>query len=248
MDATHILVQDLAGQIHELSSLTGVLQQSWSLKTGKLIFYHRPFLYFIGKDALYRANLSQANPTPQRVTNPSPHTRFWLSTDGTTIFYANRGSSGVQGIYAVGSDGSNFRLLRKGTGIPIGYAADNTLMVMDVVQNRFQVIKLGATPAQPEKIIMANAVPGAVSLCPLPNLVGVTKVCDENIALAPYGRGLLLNAHYANGTTSLIYDNLETGASQVIRGLPAGTSVQLPGWSRMSASSTVSSTLSNLAA
>lgn len=248
MDTTHILVQDLAGQIQELSALTGVLQQSWSLKTGKLTFYHRPFLYFTGEDALYRVNLSQANPTPQRVTDPSPHTRFWLSADGATVFYANRGSSGVQGIYAVGSDGSNFRLLRKGTGIPIGYAADNTLMVMDVVQDKFQVIKLGATPAQQEKIIMANAAPGAVSLCPLSDLPGVIKVCDENMALAPYGRGLLLNVRYANGSNSLIYDNLETGASQVIRRLPAGTGVQLPGWSKMSASSTVSSTLSDPAA
>jgi len=252
MDTTHILVQDVAGQIQELNALTGALQQRWSLKTGKLTFYHRPFLYFIGaenldKDTLYRANLSQANPTPQRVTNPSSHTRFWLSLDGTTIFYAHRGSSGVQGIYAVGSDGSHLRLLRKGSGIPIGYAPDNALMIMDEDQNKFQVIKLGTTPAQPEKIIMANVAPEAVSLCPLPDLVGV-KVCDENIALAPYGHGLLLNARSANGANSLVYDNLDTGTSQVIRNLPAGTSVQLPGWSKMPASPIASSTFSSLAA
>jgi hypothetical protein len=221
-----------------VDAVTGVLQQSWSLQTERLVFYHQPFLYFIGAenlvtDALYRVNLSQTNPLPQRVTSPSPNTRFWLSIDGTTVFYANRGSSGVQGIYAVDSDGTNLRLLRPGTAIPIGYASDNALMVMDEVQGKFQVIKLGTMPGQPEKLVLGDAAPGALSLCNITLPVGIVRVCDQNIALAPYGHGLLLNAHYPNGTNSLVYDNLDTGVSQIIRSLPAGTNAQLPGWSKM---------------
>jgi len=246
MDTTHILVQNLAGEVQEVNARNGAAQQSWALHAGRLTFYHQPFLYFTGAEnleagALYRANLSQTNPTPQRVTNPSPNTRFWLSVDGTTVFYANRGSVGEQGIYAVGSDGSNSRLLRKGPGIPIGYAADNALMVMDQVNGKFQIIKLGVTPNVPEKLVLADAAPGAVSLCDLPDLVAVIKACDQNIALAPYGHGLLLHAYYANGTSGLVYDNLDTGASQLIRSLPASASVQLPGWSRMSTSHTAAS-------
>jgi hypothetical protein len=64
-------------------------------------------------------------------------------------------------------------------------------------------------------------------------------VCDQNIALAPYGHGLLLHAYYSNGANSLVYDNLDTGSSSVIRTLPGNTSVQLPGWSKISASSTL---------
>ena len=253
MDTTHFLVQNTSGEVQKVNAQTGVSQQTWPLKTGRLTFYHQPFLYFVGAEnqetgALYRANLSQPNPTPQRITNPSPNTRFWLSIDGTTVFYANRGSSGVQGIYAVGSDGTNFRLLRPGTGIPIGYASDNALMVMDQVQGKFQVIKLGTLPGTPEKMLLSDAAPGSVSLCGLPQLVDVVNMCDQNIALAPYGHGLLLNARCANGTSHLIYDNLDTGVSHTIRTLPTGTSVQLPGWSKMSFTNQASPAFSNQAA
>lgn len=253
MDTTHFLVQDLGGRVQELNARTGVSQQTWTLKTGRLAFYRQPFLYFIGAEnleanALYRANLSQTNPAPQRVTNPSPNTRFWLSVDGTTVFYANRGPEGIQGIYAVNSDGTNSRVLLKGPALPIGYAEDNALMVMEQVQNKFQVIKMGMTPSAPMKVILANAAPGAVSLCGFPDLIAVVKVCDQNIALAPYGHGLLLHASYANGTSNLVYDNLDTGTSQVIRSLPANASVQLPGWSRMSLASTAAAALSSQAA
>lgn len=253
MDTTHFLVQNIGGGVQELNARTGVSQQTWALKTGQLTFYHQPFLYFLGAanleaGALYRANLSQANPTPQRVTSPSPDTRFWLSVDGTTVFYANRGSIGEQGIYAVSSDGTHSRLLRGGPGMPIGYAEDNALMVMEQVQNKFQVIKMGTTPGAPAKVILSNAAPGAVALCGLPDLIAVIKVCAQNIALAPYGHGLLLHANYANGTSGLVYDNLDTGTSQVIRNLPANASVQLPGWSKMSLASTAATAFSSKAA
>jgi hypothetical protein len=235
MDMTHILVPNISGGVQELNTQTRALQRSWALKTGRLTFYRQPFLYFIGAknletDALYRANLSQANPTP--------NTRFWLSIDGTTVFYANHGSSGVQGIYAVGSDGTNFRLLRKGPALPIGYADDNALMVLVQEQDKFQVIKLGATAKEKDATIIADAAPGAISLCTPPDLVTVVKTCDQNIALAPYGYGLLLHAYYSDGTTRLIYDNLDKGLSRTIRFLPASTSVQLPGWSKMVVSTT----------
>ena len=253
MDTTHILVQNIGGGVQEVNAQTGIFQQTWPLKTGSLTFYRQPFLYFIGAEnletsALYRANLTQANPTPQRITNPSPDTRFWLSIDGTTIFYTNRGSSGVQGIYAVGSDGTNFRLLRPGPGIPIGYADDNSLMVLDQVKGKFQVSKLGATPGMREQVMLSDAAPGAVSLCGIADLEAVVKLCDQNIALAPYGHGLLLHAWYANGTNSLVYDNLDTGASRVIRNLSSGTSVQLPGWSKMSIAHTAAPAFSLQAA
>lgn len=240
MDTTHFLVQNPGKGVRELNTLTGAVQQSWTLETGVLSFYRQPYLYYVGTpewgaNTLYRANLSLTNPTPQRITSSSPNTHFWLSVDGTTIFYANRSSS-EQGIYAVGSDGSNLRVLRKGPGVPIGYASDNALMVMDRVENKFRVIKLGATASIPDRVILADAAPGGVSLCGLAVQVTVADVCDQNIELAPYGHGLMLNAYYPNGTSNLLYDNLDTGTSRVVSSLPAGTTVQLPGWSKMSLS------------
>lgn len=241
MDANTVLVQDTSGKVLEVDVQTSNVQRSWSLQAGRLTFYHQPFLYFIGAEnfttgALYRVDLSQENATPQRITNSAPGARFWLSSDGTTIFYANKGSSGSQGIYAVGSDGTNARLLRSGPGLPIGYAEDNALMVLEQTGNKLQVIKLGTTPGAPEQMVLADAAPHATSLCGPAAQVAVIQLCDRSIALSPYGHGLLLHAYYANGSHSLVYDNLTTGSSRSIFNLPADSNVQLPGWSKWSAS------------
>lgn len=251
MDTTDILVQN-GSEVRELNVQTHTSEKTWSLKTSQLTFYHQPYLYFLGADeqtvsTLYRANLTQADPIPQRVAVSAPDTRFLLSVDGTTIFYSNREASGSSDIYAVDSDGAHFRLLRKG-GIPIGYAADDALMVMEQVRNRFQVVKLGTTPGAPEQVILANAAPNAASLCKPSDLEAVLKVCDENVALAPYGHGLLLHAYYANGTSSLVYDNLDAGSVHTIRGLPAGTRVQLPGWSKGTSPTALSGQMAGLCA
>lgn len=240
MDAEHVLVQNTSGRVMKLDARTGLPQQTWLIQTGKLAFYHQPFLYFLGAqnaamDALYRVSLAEAGATPQQITKAASGTRFWLSPDGTTVFYANNGGSGTQGIYAVDSDGAHPRLLRAGPGIPIGYADDNALMLLQEVDRRIEVIQLGATPTQPERVVFANAAPGATSLCGPDRLVALVEICDRKIALQPDGHGLLLDAYYANGSHSLVYDDLATGSSRTILTLPATTTVQLPGWSKMSA-------------
>lgn len=239
MDSSHILVQEGFSQVVELDTRSGTRQRTWPLKASRLAFYRQPFLYFIGAEnliagALYRVNLSEASAEPHYITNTHAGTRFWLSIDGTTIFYTNKGASGKQGIYAMNSDGTNARLLRAGPALPIGYADDNALMVLQQVGERLEVIQMGATSAQPERVVFTNAAPGATSLCNADRLVAVIEICDGNIALEPYGHGLLLHAYYANGSHSLVYDNLVTGSSRTILSLPANSSVQLPGWSKMS--------------
>jgi hypothetical protein len=246
LDATHVLVQNTGGTVIELDAQSGTVAHTWPLETGRLIFYRQPFLYFVGAEnlvagALYRVNLSNANPTPQPVARTTPNTRFWLSIDGTTVFYANQGAAGEQGIYAVGSDGKNSRLLRKGPGLPIGYAANNALMLLEQDGNRLEVIQMGATPGAPEHVVLSDAAPGATSLCGPSGTLAIIAVCDQNAALQPYGNGLLLHAYYANGSQGLVYDDLLAGTSHVIRSLPADASVQLPGWSKLSPSA-VSST------
>lgn len=241
MDATSVLVQDTTGLVLEVNTQTGATQHSWHLQTGRLAFYHQPYLYFVGANnltagALYRVDLSQENMTPQRITNSAPNARFWLSADGSAVFYANKGSSGTQGIYAVSSDGTNSRLLRSGPGLPIGYAEDNALMVLEQTGNKLQVIKLGTTPGAREQTVFANAAPNATSLCGPSAQAAIIQLCDRSIALAPYGHGLLLHAYYANGSHSLVYDDLDTGSSRSIYNLPAGSNVQLPGWSKWSIS------------
>lgn len=237
MDDTHVLVHNGDGAVVELDARTGLSQQTWSISASKLAFYRQPFLYFVGafaQDTLYRLDLTSAGAVPQQVTKATPGTHFWLSIDGTTVFYADKGASGKQGIYAVGSDGTNLRLLRAGPGIPIGYADDNALMLLQEVDRRVEVIQMGTTPTQPERVILANAAPGVTSLCGPNGTIAIIEICDQSAALEPYGHGLLLDAYFANGSHGLVYDDLVTGSSHTILTLPASTAVQLPGWSKMS--------------
>ncbi len=254
MDTSHILVQTIDGAVLELETSSNVPQRSWTIRTGRLMFYHQPFLYFIGAEqgALYRVNLAETDAVPQRITRFATDTRFWLSVDGSTIFYATKGPSGVQGIYAVSSDGSHFRMLRPGSGIPIGYGDDNALMLLAQVGDKIQVIQLGATSIQSARVVFSNAAPDATSLCGPARVMAIITLCDQNIAFAPYGDGLLLHAYYANGSNSLVYDDLATGTSRTILHLPINARVQLPGWSRMSAATgatpTANTSFSNQAA
>ena len=242
MDPAHVLVQDLGGSVFELNTASGVRQQSWSLQTGRLAFYHQPFLYFEGASsstlgALYRINLAESQAAPQEITQSSPDTRFWLSPDGTTVFYANHGFAGPEGIYAVGSDGTHAHLLSQGSDIPIGYAADNTLLALQQVGANVEVIKLGATSAQQSQVVFANAAPQASALCPKQKSASI-GLCDQNIALDPDGQGLLLHTYYADGSHGLVYDNLATGTSQKIQSLASNTDVQLSGWSKIATGQT----------
>jgi hypothetical protein len=240
IDDSHILVQQRAGLVVELDTHSGVVLHHWPVRASRLVCYHQPFLYFVDTDhaesgALYRANLSTADASAQYITDAQPDTRFWFSVDGTTVFYAGKGAAGQQGIYAVRSDGTDTRLLHAGPGMPIGYTDDDALLLLEQVSDRLEIVRLGRPPAQKEHVLLANAAPGAISLCDAGRLVAVIQMCDGNVALEPYGQGLLLHAYYANGSHSLIYDNLVTGTSRTILKLPTDTTVQLPGWSTMSA-------------
>lgn len=238
IDDSHILVQMQAGSVVELDTQSGVVQGHWPLRASRLVGYHRPFLYFVdarhtAHSALYRINLSMASSVPQYITDAQPGTHFWFSAAGTTIFYAGKGSAGQQGVYAVESDGTDARLLRAGPGLPIGYTDDNGLLVLEQVSDRLEIVRLSETSAQAERVLLTNAAPGATSLCDSGRWMAIIQLCDSNVALEPYGQGLLLHAYYANGSHSLVYDNLVTGASRTILTLPAHTTVQLPGWSKM---------------
>lgn len=130
--------------------------------------------------------------------------------------------------HAVNSDGTNLRLLRK-DGLPIGYAADNALMIMRMVQGRFEVAELGANGTI-TRVVLADAAPGAIVLCD-PGASGT--MCDRNSALAPYRHALIVSATYTNGSRKLWSDDLITGKQCILLTPESAVQVQLPGWDRL---------------
>jgi hypothetical protein len=211
-----------------------------NVKGVQLLIYRAPYLYFIANGgtnlvpgALYRVNI--AGGSVRQVAAPAlPGSTFWISPDGTALFFQNDGSQGEQGIYVVQSDSTNSSLLRAGNAIPIGYAADNALMLLQEVNGQFQVVKLGATPQQHETVVMTAAAPGAISLCDPNEQNGGTAICNNNVALSPYGYGLLLHAYYPDGSSQILYDDLTNGKSHVLVALgKQNIGVQLPGWDQL---------------
>ncbi|WP_376795487.1 hypothetical protein [Thermogemmatispora sp.] len=190
-----------------------------SLPNARLVFYSAPYLYFAQsltekRSALFRLPLGETSTQGQAITPAVAATDFWLSPDGRTIYYASN-QSGSAGIYAVDSDGSNGHLLRP-WGVPIGYAADNSLVVMRYHQGNFEVVKLGLAPLQDE-VLLENAAPGAAKLCDTlggdaqATSVDQGRICKSAVALAPYGHHLVVQAHYADGHATLLAYDLDTG-------------------------------------
>jgi hypothetical protein len=257
-DSRHALVLDQDRGVTQVDVQTGQAQKVLSLPfrdvTGayldrieSLKFYHNGYLYFTGSGggeclgALCRIQLNVSRPTLVHLSGRQTGTTYWLSPDGGTVYYRNMGPAGEPGIYAVNSDGTNLRNLRPtndatyNTGIPIGFAADNALVIMRNVKGKFQVVQLGATPRQ-DRILQVNAAPGATLLCdPSYKGSGIT-LCDANIALAPYSHAIVVQSTLANGTRQLWVTNLITGKQLLLhpRYLTAGAPVQLPGWDQLS--------------
>jgi hypothetical protein len=208
-----------------------------SLMASHLNFFRAPYLYFTGgadrnADALYRIDINTG--AVQQITFGSTGATFWLSPDGATVYFANTiGPAGNAGIYAVNSDGTNMRLLRQYPyGTPIGYSADNSLIIMRVENGVFQVLKLGAT-AQQDQVVLNNAAPGAIALCKTTS-VGADPICNGDFALAPYGHALIVQGLYADGTYKVWSNDLTTGTQMVVPALSGiHTPIQLIGWDKI---------------
>lgn len=243
MDSNSVFVADGGNGVVEVDTRTGrTMQRFPNPRTVQLAFYHSHYLYYISGlpiwqgvwPALYRINTDTPHDQPHRISMRSPGSTFWFSPDGSTIFYLNKGPDGQKGIYAVSNDGTNSRLLRPGDATPIGYAENNAVMFMQEVNDKFQVVQLGATPQQKETVVMPDAAPGAISLCDHQVMAGTSPICDNDIALAPYGHKLILNAYYPGGKHKVLYDDLTTKKSSVLMSnLDNNSQVQLPGWDKM---------------
>jgi len=258
-DSRHALVLDPVKGVWSVDVQTGQAQQVLSLPFSssngtvdgiqQLLAYRDGYLYFQGGGGGYCIGAIcrvQLNTTHWVVTQYSSrqtgNSDFLLSPDGGTIYYCNTGPAGQAGLYAVNSDGSHSRILRaSSTGsdcggvTPIGFAQDNGLVVMSDINGKFEVLELGTTPQQ-DNLILADAAPGANSLCASSNEESFSaNVCSQDVALAPYSHALVVQGKLPDGTLQLWGTDLITGQQHVLKPIDnGGKPVQLLGWDQLS--------------
>ena len=240
-------VLSINNAVEEVNILKGRAQSVLSLpihnangsqtQIGQLVFYHAGYLYFVGssgfcEEMLCRVQLGTGNPVVQQISFRSIGASYWLSPDTQTIYFANKqGPAGEGAVYAVNSDGSNLRVLRTFAeypdATPIGYAPDNSLVIMTMHSGQFNAVKLGATLAQ-DTVVLGDVAPGATSLCP-PGISNDT-ICDASIAFAPYGHAMLVTGTYTNGIQKVWSDDVVSGKRGILLDLPLKDQVDLPGW------------------
>ena len=245
--SSEVFVLSINNAVEEVDTLKGRAQSVLSLpihnangsqtQIGQLVFYHAGYLYFVGssgfcEQTLCRVQLGTGNPVVQQISFRSFGASYWLSPDTQIIYFANKqGPAGEGAVYAVNSDGSNLRVLRTFAeypdATPIGYAADNSLVIMTMQGGQFNAVKLGATLAQ-DTIVLGDVAPGAISLCS-PGISN-DSICDANIAFAPYGHALLVTGTYGNGTQKVWADDVVAGRRSILLDLPLKDLVDLPGW------------------
>lgn len=252
-DSRHVLVLNPLSGIWQVDVQSGQAEKVLSLPVsgldgiGVLLAYHDGYVYFQGAGggdclgAICRLQLGVSHPTLTHYSaRQTGRSDFLLSPDARTIYYCNTGPAGAGGLYAVNSDGTHSRILRQsatgadcGTGAPVGFAADNGLVVMAHVNGKFELIELGATPQQ-DHVLLADAAPGASSLCASSDEQPFSKdVCPQDVALAPYSHALVVQAVMPNGKLQLWGTDLTTGKQQVLHPTNSSQPVQLLGWDQM---------------
>jgi len=233
-DSRHVLINTKNMGIIEVDSVTGqetaFLPQ---LVAYELLAYpyHSDYLYYIGANlGVNRVNLTTG--AIQILTGRSMNPAVWISPDGTTLYWVNAGPVAQPGIYAVNLTTLTTEFLR-GSGEPVGFAADNALLIARLLNGQVQIVQVGMTPQQ-DQVVFANAAPGATSLCAA-TIATPGQICDGFIAMAPYGHAVIVQGTNADGSYHLWSDDLVTG-QQLPLDAAAGSHVaaQLLGWDRLS--------------
>nr|HET6902166.1 hypothetical protein [Ktedonobacteraceae bacterium] len=242
-DSQHVLIATQNEGIIEVDSHSGVSRTVAMLAhVHHLWFYRNGYLYFdytknYGPSDLWRISITTG--IPQHVLTSTAGRSYFISPDGTTVFYAD--TTGVANIahpaiYTMKVDplAPTPQLLLTISAIPIGFAADNTLELMREEHNTFQVVKLKPTQPAIDRVVMADVAPGALALCDRAPTTSA-PICDENIALAPYGGGLLVTALNKDGSRQVWADNLTTNHNLLLQTLSSSDTshIQLPGWDRI---------------
>jgi hypothetical protein len=217
----HYIFVSTAQGVEQVSTQSGIAKLILpGLAYPDLRFYHNGYLYYVsdhvnGAGMLNRVNVSGG--AAQEVTNCSRGSNFWLDPARQTIYYVCRGQ---KTLFAVNTDGSNVQQMRTDAGMMIGYAEDNTPLLLNEVHGKYQIVKPGGEMQQ-DQVLLDDVAPGA------------SLISADNVVVAPYGHAVVTKAVYADRHEEIWYGDLTSGEKHLLFTPGKGVQVQLGGWSRM---------------
>lgn len=227
----YVLINTKTMGVIEVDSVTGQEKAALpQLTASELLAYHAGYLYYVGTNpGVDRINL--ATEAIQILAGRSMKAAIWISPDNSTMYWVNAGPVGQTGIYAVNLATTSTEFLRS-SGEPVGFAADNALLTVQLLNGQVQIVQVGMTPQQ-DQVIFANAAPGATSLCAATTATP-GQICDNFIAMAPYGHAVIVQGTNADGSYHLWSDDLVTGQQiQLDAASGSHAPAQLLGWDRL---------------
>ena len=242
-DNRHVLIVEQNEGIVKVDSQTGTAQKVAQIAhVGHLWFYRDGYLYFNYMQTSQLSGLWRVNIVTGMVDLVIKTTNgrsYFLSPDGTTVFYVdttNALKAKETALFRVNVHalGTSPQILLQIRAIPVGFAADNTLELVQEVHSSFQLVKLKQTQASIERIVMSDVAPDAIALCDHIDMSNA-PICDENIVLAPYSTGMLVVGLDKDGSRQIWTDDLVTGTRLPLVTLSSNDTehVQLPGWDRI---------------
>ncbi len=229
-DNRHVLVATRDQGVIELDSQAATSQKPvviTSITTSNVRFFRDNYVYVEQQagSIINFVRLSLDSGEVQTIAQVNGAVTFWMSPGGGTIYYIQPESGSL---LAVNSDGSNPRQLRI-NGAPVGYGVNGELLFVEHVGSRYQLVQLGDTVDQ-DQLIIEDLAPGAGSLCPY--LAKKEIICEQNVAVSPYGQRVMVQAFYPDGSHKLF---LFVPGMQKSKELPqiSSSPVQLLGWNKI---------------
>ncbi|MBV9256520.1 MAG: hypothetical protein JO215_00725, partial [Ktedonobacteraceae bacterium] len=139
-----------------------------SITAPDLRFYRDGYLYFVASTSTSDGASTWLNRVDLMKGNISSITEeacpfsydFWLSPDGSKVYYR---CDGKEALYAITIDGTGSYVLRPDAGPIIGYTAQGEPLTLLQTKTAFQVVKLGGDE-QHDQTVVADIAPGASDL------------------------------------------------------------------------------------
>ena len=212
------------------------LRLPFNVQADKLAFMRNQYLYYVQGKSLYRIDVtaSSADAAQLIVANADIDT-YWLNLNNETVYYVQNDGSQYDTYEVPGDSALVLPQLLMKNAIPIGYDANTNLETMswNTQAGTFDVRTVDTSGSSDAvSPFVSNVAPGAVALCSDKSMT-IGKVCNNSIALSPYGKTLVVGAKYKDNTYKIVSVDLKSHNQTALTPILGGTQIALIGWDKL---------------